>query len=253
MIKMIVLDLDDTLLRGDKTISAYTIDVLHRCRAKGIKIVYATARSLRAASRMLAQFEPDVFAGYGGALVTAGDEVIYRSDIPADISSQLIRDCLAAPEIAFVLAINETVALSSMREKTIGDTAHYRYADFSRDYGHRYLKITVKAIGPAPVEAIAARYPMCDMLRYSGEDLYRFANREAVKWSAVKAIAAHYGIGTHEIAAFGDANIDIEMLASCGTGVAVANAAAEAKAAAGHVCGSNEEDGVARWLEAHVL
>ncbi|MCL2299027.1 MAG: Cof-type HAD-IIB family hydrolase [Firmicutes bacterium] len=253
MIRLIVADLDDTLLRSDKTISAYTIEVLQKCRARGIKIVFATARSLRAASRIRAQFEPDVFAGYGGALVTAGTEIIHRSDIPADVSARLIKDCLAAPKIAYILAINEAVALSNMKEKTIGDTAHYRYADFSRDYGHAYLKITVSAADPATVEKIAAHYPMCDMLRYRGEDLYRFANRDAVKWNAVKAIAAHYGIGTDEIAAFGDANIDVEMLANCGAGVAVANAAEEVKAAAGYTCGSNEEDGVARWLEENVL
>ena len=253
MIRLIVTDLDDTLLRSDKTISARTIEVLRRCQTRGIKIAFATARSARAASRMRAQFEPDVFAGYGGALVTAGEKIIHRIDIPADISAQIINDCLAAPEIAYILAINESVALSNMKEKTIGDTAHYQYADFSRGYGHRYLKITVCATAPAAVEKIAAHYPMCDMLRYSGEDLYRFANRDAVKWNAVKAIAAHYGITADEIAAFGDANIDLEMLMNCGTGVAVANAIEEVKAAAGHICGSNDEDGVARWLEAHVL
>ena len=43
-----------------------------------------------------------------------------------------------------------------------------------------------------------------------------------------------------------------DMLRNCGVGVAVANAIDEAKAAADAVCGSNDEDGVARWLEAHL-
>lgn len=43
-IKMIVTDLDRTLLRPDKTISAYMADVLHRCQERGIKVVFATAR-----------------------------------------------------------------------------------------------------------------------------------------------------------------------------------------------------------------
>ena len=252
-IKMIVTDLDDTLLRSDKTISEYTIAALKKCQARGIKIAFATARSLRAASRMRAQFEPDVFIGYGGALALAGDEVLYRSDIPSDISARIINECLAAPEIACILAINEAVALTNAKEKTIGDTAHYQYADFSRDYGHRYLKISVNATGPAAVEAIAAQVPMCDMLRYRGEDLYRFAHRDAVKWSAIQAVTAYYGIPISQIAAFGDANIDLEMLTNCGAGVAVANATDEVKTAAGYVCGSNEEDGVAGWLETWVL
>jgi hydroxymethylpyrimidine pyrophosphatase-like HAD family hydrolase len=41
-IKMIVTDLDETLLRTDKTISTYTRDVISKCRDIGIKVAYAT-------------------------------------------------------------------------------------------------------------------------------------------------------------------------------------------------------------------
>lgn len=110
---MIVTDLDQTLLRTDKTISDYSLDVLKRCREAGIKIVYATARSTQASSRFLEQFMPDIFVGYGGALVLAGNEVIHRFDISADISSRLIKDCLTTPEVTSILAINESVALTN--------------------------------------------------------------------------------------------------------------------------------------------
>ena|GEM_PF-6747093 len=43
-IKMIVTDLDSTLLRTDKTISERTKRVLELCRKSGIKVVYATGR-----------------------------------------------------------------------------------------------------------------------------------------------------------------------------------------------------------------
>ena len=251
MIRMIVTDLDNTLLRSDKSISAYTIKALQKCRAKGIRIVFATARSTRAASKMLAQFTPDIFVGYGGALVLAGEEVIHRFDISAEISNRLIRECLATPEVLSVLAINESLALTNDLEA--GDLSHYQYADFSSDYNHRYLKISLYATSQAAVERIASRYPMLDMLRYSGEDLYRFANKDALKWNAVKAIAAHYNVSTDEFIAFGDDVNDLEMLANCGVGVAVENAIDEAKAVAGYICGANDGDGVAKWLEEHIL
>jgi len=53
--------------------------------------------------------------------------------------------------------------------------------------------------------------------------------------------------------AFGDDWNDIELLRNCGTGIAVANALNEAKAVADYVCASNDEDGVAKWLEEYVL
>jgi hydroxymethylpyrimidine pyrophosphatase-like HAD family hydrolase len=56
-----------------------------------------------------------------------------------------------------------------------------------------------------------------------------------------------------DIIAFGDDYNDMEMLKNCGVGVAVANACDEAKSAADYVCGSNDEDGAANWLEINML
>jgi len=43
-IQMIAIDLDDTLLCNDKTVSDRTKTTLVKCRDKGIKVIYATAR-----------------------------------------------------------------------------------------------------------------------------------------------------------------------------------------------------------------
>ncbi|MCF0246315.1 MAG: HAD hydrolase family protein, partial [Ileibacterium sp.] len=51
---------------------------------------------------------------------------------------------------------------------------------------------------------------------------------------------------------FGNDNNDKEMLEGC-VGVAMGNALPEIKEAARYVTGSNREDGVARFLEKHVL
>ena len=251
---MIITDLDKTLLRNDGCISEYTISVLKRCQQKGIKIVFATARSLQSSSRILKEFMPDIFVGYGGALVSSGGKVIHRIDISAEISNQLIRECLNSPEISSILAINESAALTNQREFCgEKDISHYKYTDFLSDYNNRYLKISLYAAKQSAVEKISANYPMLDMLRYTGEDLYRFANINAVKWNAVAAIADYYNVSTDMFVAFGDDKNDLEMLTKCGTGVAVENAIDEVRSAAKYICGSNDNDGVANWLEEYVL
>jgi len=78
-------------------------------------------------------------------------------------------------------------------------------------------------------------------------------HRDATKWTGVLAVAKHWGIAIENIAAFGDDYNDVEMLAKAGFGVAVANGIDEAKATARYVCGTNDEDGPARWLEEYVL
>jgi len=252
-IKMIITDLDETLLYTDKSISEYTISVLERCRAKGIKVVFATARSPKSASKILAQFTPDIFIGYGGAMVLAEEKVIHRFDIPVDISNKLINDCLKEPDIIHVLATNEAVSYANKTNPNDKRISHYESFNFSSDSTISYLKISVISPNNELVEKIAADYPMLDFLRYKGEDFYRFANKNAVKWNAIKAVSEFYNISTSKFVAFGDDKNDLEMLEKCGIGVAVENALDEVKEVAKYICEANNNDGVAKWLEKNVL
>lgn len=253
MIKMIVTDLDNTLLQSNKSISEYTISILTECQSKGIKIAFATARSTQASLKFFNMFTPDIFIGYGGALSFNKDEVINRIDIPADISYQLINECLSEPEITSVLATNESVALTNRLDRLDSESSHYKYTDFTIKNDLPYLKISLVAANPNVVKRIASNYPMCDMLRYSGEDLYRFVNCNAVKWNAVKAVAAYYSMGTKHLIAFGDDINDLEMIKNCGIGIAVDNAVDDVKAVADYICGNNDNDGVAKWIEEKIL
>ena len=56
-----------------------------------------------------------------------------------------------------------------------------------------------------------------------------------------------------EIMAFGDGNNDLKMLKEVGTGVAMENAIPSLKEAADYVTLSNDEEGVAKFIEKYVL
>ena len=80
-VDLIVTDLDGTLLRTDKTISAGTQSILHRCREKGIKIVYATGRG-GSETRLI---PAELFDGrviMNGAMAYVDDKVVYSRLIP---------------------------------------------------------------------------------------------------------------------------------------------------------------------------
>ncbi len=251
---VIVSDLDKTLLRSDKIISDYTVDVLHKSRARGYKIVFATARSTQASTRFINQFQPDVFIGYGGSLSTdANGQVIQRFDIAPNISKALIDRLLLTPEIFAIHAINEDIALSNHIDDVEADYSHYRYTNFTDSAYRSFLKISVHSNSREVVDDIAKDFPMCNLLHYTGETLSRFANKDAVKWNALKSVAKHLSIDTKDIIAFGDDRNDLEMIAGCGTGVAVANAIEAVKSVAKFVCDCNDNDGVAKWIEQHIL
>ncbi|HBB28732.1 MAG TPA: hypothetical protein DC000_05710 [Clostridiales bacterium] len=73
---MIVLDLDRTLLRSDKTISDYTIRVLKECKRIGIKIVIASARPRRAVKIFSQQIGCEDIICLNGAMVTINEKII---------------------------------------------------------------------------------------------------------------------------------------------------------------------------------
>ena len=66
-IKAIVFDLDRTLLRTDKTISPYTVDVLKECKKHGLRIMVATARPWRTASEYCEMIGVDAVVVSNGA------------------------------------------------------------------------------------------------------------------------------------------------------------------------------------------
>lgn len=73
--------------------------------------------------------------------------------------------------------------------------------------------------------------------------------RGCTKGAAIRALCAEKGIDIQATLAFGDGNNDLEMLQSCGMGVAMGNAMEELKAHAGAVTDTNDKDGIAQYLE----
>ena len=70
----------------------------------------------------------------------------------------------------------------------------------------------------------------------------------ASKGSALGWLCDHLGIPRGHSLGFGDNLNDIPLIEAAGTGVAVANAEPEVRAAADVVCASNDEDGVGRFI-----
>ena len=67
---------------------------------------------------------------------------------------------------------------------------------------------------------------------------------ESTKGSAAKVLLDHYGLGPEQAVAFGDSDVDLDMLQYCGFGVAMGNAPRQVKEAADYVTASNDEEGV---------
>jgi len=82
---------------------------------------------------------------------------------------------------------------------------------------------------------------------------YSYLRSGTSKINAIKITANLLGIDISDVAAFGDDYNDIEMIEECGTGIAVANAIEQVLMSASHRTVSNDEDGVAAFIEKHYL
>ena len=73
------------------------------------------------------------------------------------------------------------------------------------------------------------------------------------KGKALESLLMHLGIPVFDAAAIGDSDNDLSMIKSAGMGVAMGNATASIKAAANYVTKTNDEDGIAFFLDQVVL
>jgi hypothetical protein len=218
-LKMIVTDLDGTLLRGDKTVSRRTKKALRRCREAGVKVVYATGRGENGAKEVIPDIPFDGGILNNGAFAATGEDIVYSCPVPEDIIRLLADECKKRGLGFGVSRHREKAGKFWMEGCTAENTAFIKGA-LSDDY---YLVIANDGIG-------------------------MIMHKDATKSKALAALAQFWSITQNEIAAFGDDLNDIDMLQYAGTGIAMGNASDEVKAVAGEVCHTNEEDGLAVWL-----
>jgi Cof subfamily protein (haloacid dehalogenase superfamily) len=252
-IKMIVTDLDNTLLRRDKTVSEYTASVFAKCRNAGIKIVFATARPVRAVEKWLnIDVQSDANIYHNGAVIHIGDELFQEIGIEHDITSQILATAKNLDGMRVAVEINDML-FANFDATTIWPGVEYVAMDFS-DLAKRPADKIIFITANKTEISIIERLLSDDLYwEISENEVLMVMNKNARKLNAVNALAVQFGMSLSEVVAFGDDHNDVEMLRGCGIGVAVANAIDEVKSVADFICDDCDEDGVAKWLEVNVL
>ncbi|MCL2636767.1 MAG: Cof-type HAD-IIB family hydrolase [Oscillospiraceae bacterium] len=249
-IKMIVTDLDGTLLRDDKTVSQRTIDTLKKCREKGIKTTYATARS--DSVKLLLPVD-EMFDGYvstNGALAYIGEKQVYNRLIKPETARTFL---IAADEAGIKIAsqlYGKHYANFNITE--LWSWLKNEFTDF-KTYNIETEKIYSQIENTETVDFLEKNLLDDLYMVIARDNLAMIMHKEAVKSKAVAALADYWGIEKSEIAAFGDDLNDIDLLEFCGVGVAMGNALDQVKKTTKYICGTNENDGVAEWLEENIL
>ena len=254
--KLLLFDLDGTLLQSDKTISQRTLSVLRKCRQEGILIGVSTSRSEQNSLVYLNELMPDILISSGGALVKYGTEYIYKAEFSVAETNAMIdlarsvcgNDCEITIDTIDAHYWNYKIDPKKL-DQSWGDST---YTDFS-DFAECALKICVEIFEQDKANELAERLSDCDCIRFSDGYWYKFTKKNVTKENAIMKITEVCGFGTESIIAFGDDFADIGMLELCGLGVAMGNAIEEIKEKADIVIGSNDEDGIAVFLENEMI
>lgn len=260
--KLVATDLDGTLVRSDETVSAYTHQVLERVRAAGIWVVGATGRG----PRLLELTRRDVPAA--GHLVLAGGGRVVDLGSPGGPAVLLDRR-LAAGSLAVVLDRLESVtgSLTVVVEALDGPDAPLwsdgqiswpwpnpvEQVSRERLLAGDVIKAFVQVDGDVDELMTLGRSlvpPTVATITQAGLGYVEVCPPGVDKAVGLAVVAEALGVDADEVLVFGDMPNDAPMFAWAGwRRVAVGNAHPDVRALADEVTLTNDEDGVAVWLD----
>ena len=251
-IRLLLLDLDGTLLSSQKTISPRTLTALERCREQGLLIGIATSRGEQNALGYLEQLKPHAVISSAGALVRLRGEAVHVNGFTGEESACLLRDLKRIAGFALPMTVDGVEDYYRNYQLPPEENDRTWETGILTDLEHfclPSLKICFETDAPALAERIKAALPHCDCIRFSDGNWYKLTPKGVTKESAILQLCGCLGIAPENIAAFGDDYADLGMLELCGLGIAMGNAIPEVQAVADRVIGSNDENGIAIWLE----
>lgn len=263
-IKLLAIDLDETLVRSDNSVSAYTKDVIKRAQEKGIEIVIATGRMYQTAKPIGLALElgdiPMIL--YSGGVIQRIESgyIEWEHRVPLEPVHRLINharqeDWYIQAYVNDELLVHHQTWQSGLYEKQTGAKACF-IGDSLFNLREEPNKLII-IDKPEKIENIQAYLlaHFSDQLTivHSQANFIEIIGPHVSKGTALQARGQALGIALEDMVMFGNSENDISMLSLPGYAVAVANAEASVKAIADEVCESNENDGVAHWIEENIL
>ncbi len=268
--KLIVFDLDGTLLRGDGKISSQTVEYINKLKNNNIDVIIATGRSYYHAKKLIKPLKQDMIVlSNNGSIArhTSDDKVIFANYLEKNKALNIIKEAKSkdfAPIIhvdkfnkGYDIIIEEEYHSLNYNGYVSNKDGRYKTVRFDKDNLSKILAVCFTG-DFFELETfrneINKKYPesynsfTSKNLRVKG--LLEFLDLKGCKWEGVERYAKSKEIKIEEIISVGDDNNDIELLKKSGIGIAMKNGTNEIKLVADIVAGNdNNDDGAVHELK----
>lgn len=269
-IRMVGFDLDGTLLTTDKLVTEYTKKILNRAISEDIIVLPVTGRPLSGIPKEISGFEGMRYMiTSNGARVVEDGRTIHESLLSVEKARKILdifEDYDTLQDVyydgqgymprEFIERIGGYVSSPAMEQYMKSTRAPIDDIRVMLDEENRSLDKIQALFGRKgeQKEAWKRIEALGDVEVTGALDRNIEVNAGGVhKGAALLWLAERLGISREEVMAFGDGLNDVMMLREAGVGVAMANSIPAVLEAADMVTSSNDEDGVAKAVEKHVL
>lgn len=275
-IRLIATDLDGTLLNPRGEISPRTLDALHACERRGIKVVMSSGRTFANVRLLALQAglnSPIISCNGGRVDASPFGPVIMEDTLPVPLAEIVFDELLASglyiecytgntiyrmhPRLSPFLPSPEAY----VRQEVVGeeDGFEQRFIDDELErmraegVPHAY-KLAAFSRDPSRLQRIREALCAYDLTFTSAFPFnLEIMARGSGKGRCIDFLCRYLGLAREQVMAFGDNTNDAEMLQAAGVAVAMGNAVDALKHAADIVAPANSEDGEAQIIERMVL
>ena len=286
MYKLVAIDLDGTMLNSYGVVTENTKNTIKKTIEKGIDVIIASGRPIDSIKTIANEIESKKFfiAGNGSLIYDIQkNEIIYEKYLKKEKVLEIIKMC-EENSISYNVYTEKTILATELKHNVLyyykenlkkpeDKQTHINIVENMYDYidkmsEERFLKITIcdenksvfnsimkKLSEIGAIEVLEVSHMSRKVIQQGTEEIpieyyYTEISAENVdKWYAIEYLISKLNIKKEEVITIGDNINDKKMIQEAGLGVAMGQSTPAIKEIADEITTSNEEDGVATFLE----
>ena len=255
-VKLVVTDMDGTLLNSRHEVSNRFFDVYHKLSDKGVQFVAASGRQYNnIVSKLIPIKDELIFIAENGGIVIYGDEEWLHIPLDDSLKNKVLTVVENSPDMYPVLCTKNMAYIRKDHTHFVSLLQEYYtqfgYLDNLVTFADEVIKIAVfhEEDSEKYIYPVVRQFENESMVKVSGQQWVDLSHMDAHKGHALKEVQARLNISPAETMVFGDYNNDLEMMEQAAFSFAMANAHPNVQAVARYATESNDAFGVEIVLE----